>query len=376
MKYSLLIAIITISTIFCEKTFPQSDTTNETIVKTIQKNGLAFLKNKNINSTSIGIYKDGKMYTEHFGEIEKGKSNPPDDGTIYEIGSVTKTMTGYLVARAVLEKKIKLEDEITMYLKDDYSNLQYNGNPITIKHLLTHTSGLPMFLPMEMNGVFDKLTEDVPNEYFQLEKSYDKEKFLADLKNVTLKVAPGTTYSYSNAGAELIGYVLETVFEKNIDNLMEESYLTEYGMSNTAIELNHTQKQELVQGYWMDNETFSPNQLNTLWATGGGVKMIIMDMMHYIALQLNSKNPIVSESHKVLYEECKTFKISYFWRVWNDKYGTSYNHHGGTSGTQNWLFIFPRYDLGISIITNQSGPKTPKELSRTVNKMLKDIIEN
>jgi CubicO group peptidase (beta-lactamase class C family) len=87
------------------KTFPQSDTINETIVKTIQKNGLDFLKNKNINSTSIRIYKEGKMYTEHFGEIEKGKSNPADDGTIYEIGSVTKTMTGYLVARAVLEKK-------------------------------------------------------------------------------------------------------------------------------------------------------------------------------------------------------------------------------------------------------------------------------
>jgi CubicO group peptidase (beta-lactamase class C family) len=195
---------------------------------------------------------------------------------------------------------------------------------------------------MEMNGVFDKLTEDVPNEYFQLEKSYDKEKNLADLKNVTLKVAPGTTYSYSNAGAELIGYVLETVFEKNIDNLMEESYLTEYGISNTAIELNQTQKLELAQGHWMDNETFSPNQLNTLWASGGGVKMTIMDMMHYIALQLNSKNPIVSESHKVLYEEGKTFKISYFGRVWNDKYGTSYNHHGGTSGTQNSLFIFSK----------------------------------
>jgi CubicO group peptidase (beta-lactamase class C family) len=42
---------------------------------------------------------------EKYGEIEKGKSNPADDGTIYEIGSVTKTMTGYLVARAVLEKK-------------------------------------------------------------------------------------------------------------------------------------------------------------------------------------------------------------------------------------------------------------------------------
>ncbi|MEX2565090.1 MAG: hypothetical protein WD431_04050 [Cyclobacteriaceae bacterium] len=58
-----------------------------------------------------------------------------------------------------------------------------------------------------------------------------------------------------------------------------------------------------------------------------------------------------------------------------NKYGTSYNHHGGTSGTQNWLFIFPDHQLGISIITNQSGPKTPNLLSKTVKRILKDIIK-
>lgn len=374
MKHSLHIIIIIISILFCDKSFSQNNNINEDILKTIQKNGIKFLKNKNISSASIGIHKDGEIYTQHFGEIEKGKANPPDNETIYEIGSVTKTMTGYLVAKAVLEEKIKLEDEITMYLKDDFSNLQYNGKPIKIKHLLTHTSGLPMFIPMKMNRVFEKLNKNVPNEYFELEKSYDKKQFLADLKNVSISVEPGKSYSYSNAGAELIGYILETVYKKNIDVLMKESFLTEYGMFNTGIKLNETQKQKLVRGYWMDNETFSPNQLNTLWATGGGAKMTIIDMMRYIELQLNSQNPIVSESHRVLYEDGKTFKISYFWKVWNDKYGTSYNHHGGTSGTQNWLFIFPKYNLGISIITNQSGPKTPNELSKTVKKILKDII--
>ena len=96
-------------------------------------------------------------------------------------------------------------------------------------------------------------------------------------------------------------------------------------------------------------------------------------MIRYMKLQLNSEDSIASESHKVLYEEGKTLEVAYFWRVWNDKYGTSYNHHGGTTSTQNWLFIFPNYQLGISVITNQSGPKTPNLLSKTVKKILKDI---
>ncbi|MEP0264362.1 serine hydrolase domain-containing protein [Dokdonia sp.] len=374
MKYLLPIVLI-ISTFSFQKSFSQTSNVEDPILKSIEKHGSSFIKDKDINSVSIGIYKDGEVYTGHYGEIDKGEGNTPNNETIYEIASVTKTMTGYLVARAVLEEKIKLDDAVIIYLEGDFSNLQYNDTPITIKHLLTHTSGLPKFLPLEMNNVFEKFDEHVPEEYIKLERSYNKKQFLADLKNISITEAPGTTYLYSNAGAELIGHVLETIYQKDIDQLLKESFLAENNMFNTAITLDETQKQKLVQGYWMNNETQSPNQLNTLWATGSGAKMTMTDMMQYAALQLNTKNPVVLESQRVLYERGKTFKIGYFWRVWNDKYGRSYNHHGGTSGMQNWLFIFPKYNVGISIMTNQSGPKTPNKLSKTVRKILKNIIE-
>ncbi|MEO1050718.1 MAG: serine hydrolase, partial [Bacteroidota bacterium] len=112
-----------------------------------------------------------------------------------------------------------------------------------------------------------------------------------------------------------------------------------------------------------------------LWGTAGGIKMTITDIMRYVELQLDDKNPIVAESRKALYEVRYPLQIAYYWRVWKDKYGTSYNHHGGTSGTQNWLFIYPKYNLGISIITNQSGPKTPNLLSKTAQRMLKELVK-
>ena len=374
MKYALLFTSLFLTFSF-GTSFSQEDNSEDIISGIIQKNGQKFIKSKNINSVSIGIYKDSQVYTEHFGELVKGKSNPPNDKTIYEVGSVSKTITGYLVAKAVLEQKIKLEDDIRMYLEGNYSNLEYNGTPITIRDLITHTSGLPTFLPSKMNGLYEKLTKEVPDEYLALEKSYNKEKFLNDLASVSITKEPGTNYSYSNAGTELIGNILEVVYHKSIDELLKENFSEKYNMPTAKIKLDSIQTKKLVRGYWMNSETPAPNNLNTLWGTAGGIKMTITDMMRYIELQLDDKNPIVSESHKALYEVRYPLQIAYYWRIWRDKHGTSYNHHGGTSGTQNWLFIYPKYNLGISIITNQSGPKTPNLLNKTAQKILKELIK-
>lgn len=374
MKCSLCVIILGL-VILSHHGYTQAQSNNDPISKAIEKHGKSFLTNKDITSVSIGVFKAGEIYTQHFGELEKGKGNLPNDETIYEIASVSKTITGYLVAKAVLEKKIKLEEDVRVYLKGAYPNLEYHQKTITIQHLLTHTSGLPGFLPKEMNEVFQKLNEKVPDDYYALEQAYGKKQFLSDLKTVSISVEPGTKFTYSNVGAELMGSILETVYGKSIDELLQESFLKKYAMLNTAIELNEPQKQKLVRGYWMSNPSPSPNQLNKLWGAAGGLKMDMRDMLHYMDLQLNSEDPIVAESHKVLYEEGNLLKIAYFWRVWNDKYGTSYNHHGGTSGTQNWVFIYPKYKLGISIITNQSGPDTPNLLNKTAKKILESIIK-
>lgn len=374
MRYALLFTAF-FMIVSSGKSFSQEDQSGSNISRVIEKNGQKFLKNKDITAVSIGVYKDGQVYTKHFGEIEKGQSNPPNDNTIYEVGSVSKTITGYLVAKAVLEQKIKLEHDVRVYLKGDYSNLEYNGTPITIRNLVTHTSGLPTFLPDKMNGLYEKLTEEVPSEYLALEESYNKDKFLDDLKRISITEKPGISYLYSNAGAELMGYILEAVYQKSIGELLKESFADKYNMPNTAINLDSKQTKNLIRGYWMNSETPAPNNLNPLWGTAGGVKMTMDDIMHYIELQLDDKNPIITESHKALYDLRHPLQIAYYWRVWKDKYGTSFNHHGGTSGTQNWLFIYPKYNLGISIITNQSGPKTPNLLSKTAQKILREIVE-
>ncbi|MEO1806956.1 MAG: serine hydrolase domain-containing protein [Bacteroidota bacterium] len=374
MKHILLLFVLSL-TISFQKIHAQESAQHQRITKAIQKQGKAFIKNEKISSVSIGVMKDGKTYTQHFGELERGKGNVPNDESRYEIGSVTKTMTGYLVAKAVKEGRIDLSTDVRSYLPGDYPNLVYQDQPIMIQHLVTHTAGLPLFLPEELNEVFKNLDSQIPQKYLKMEQTYSKEQFLEDLKQVSLTTVPGTQYAYSNAGAELMGYVLERAYEKELDSLIAESFRDVHQMFQTGIVRMDTQRSGLVRGYWMENSLPSPNQLNTLWASGGGASMSMSDMLRYMELQLSSEDPIVSQSHQVLFRGEGTRKVGYFWNVWTDKYGTSYNHHGGSIGMQNWLFIFPDHQLGISIMTNQSGPETPKLLSKAAKKILKEAVK-
>lgn len=89
-------------------------------------------------SVSVGVIKDGKVYTKHFGEIDKGKGNKADNNTYFAIASITKLFTGQLLAQAVLEGKINLDDDVRKYLKEPYPNLEYNGIPIKIRDLISY----------------------------------------------------------------------------------------------------------------------------------------------------------------------------------------------------------------------------------------------
>ncbi|MBO3697519.1 serine hydrolase [Roseivirga sp. E12] len=343
---------------------------SQDIDKIIQKQGKSLLKHKEFKAISIGVYKDGQTFINHFGTLQG--SGKPTDETIYEIASVSKTFTGYLVAKAITEGKLKLEDHLSDLLGEEYSNLSFEGQPITVEHVITHTAGLPHFMLPGMAETFETLEPDVPSEYRVLETEATKERFFDALIAFEPSQAPGTNYKYSNAGAELMGYLLSKAYGLAFDQLLSRELTAKLGLNDTGIRLSTDQESRLAVGYWMKNIEPSPPQLNPLWASGSGIKATLPDLMKWIDFNLNSEELALKESHRILYEK-KTRWVSYFWNAWKDKNGTSFNHHGGTSGTQNYIFLFPKYNLGISIITNHSGPKTPRKLMKSVQAIVKQL---
>jgi len=343
----------------------------------IQETANIMLKDSTINSVSISVYHDGKEYTEHFGELDKGKGNTPTDKTVYEIASVTKTFTGYLIAKAVIDHKIALEDDVRKYLEGSYPNLEYNGNPIRIKDIITHTARLPANIKkMEeimKNTDFSKVyaQDSIIFEIAKAFKSTTRETFFNELKEVAIDTVPGIKYSYSNNGANLAGHVLETVYNKDYNTLLREHIFSK-ALMNSSYSL-YSDKITLANGYNNNGRLMPFVSLDNSFGAEGSIKSTTPDMINYIKFQLE-KDKYVEESFSKKYKLGENW-VGYFWRIEkNDDNVEYYRHHGASFGTQNMLYIVPEYNSGIHIITNVSGQSTYKNLTNAGNRLIKNLI--
>src|SRR5688572_31795963 len=87
---------------------------------------------------TIGLIRDGRLQTWHFGDVD-GAGGVPNDATRYEVGSITKTMTGLILTRAVAEGHLQLEDDVRLHLRGGYPRLEYQGAPVRVLHLANMT---------------------------------------------------------------------------------------------------------------------------------------------------------------------------------------------------------------------------------------------
>ena len=328
-----------------------------------------------LHSASIGLVYRGKEFIRHSGDMKAGMQTPPTDATIYEIGSLSKTMAGTLIAKAVLERKVSLDDDIRTYLQGAYPNLQYKGEPIRIRHLLSHTSGLPNMFPERANEILEDFTDHrTPLELNAVYANYGKADFFRDLHTVRISRMPGKDYSYSSSGTELTAHILETVYKTDYESLLTRFFRDAAAMTDVRIRLNDAEASMLAVGYHSDNAEPTTPMPQLPWGASGNVKATSPDMVKYLKLQL-AGGPVVTESHRSLTEFDSEFSIGYFWNIVSgDRVkGVYYAHHGGVPRSQCYIYIIPKYDLGIFIITNQSGNQTASAMETAINTLVEKI---
>lgn len=328
-----------------------------------------------LHSASIGVVHRGQTFIRHRGAMQSGKPGAPTDATLYEIGSLSKTLAGTLVANAVLEGKLGLDDDVRTYLQGDYPNLQYQGAPIRIRHLLTHTSGLPNMLPERANTILADFTDHrTPAELNALYAGYGKADFLNDLHAVRIPRAPGNEYAYSSAGSQLTAHILERVYGRDYEALQRAFFSEAAGMNGVTITLSDAEASRLAVGYHSDNPVPTTPMPGLPWGASGNVKATVPDMVKYLQFQL-ANGPVVKESHRTLARFDDEFSTGYFWNiVAGDRLkGTYYAHHGGVPRSQCYIYIMPKHDLGIFVITNQSGEQTAHAMETAIDTLVERI---
>lgn len=354
-----LAAIITGTMLVLTACKPAATAPAKDIPAAMSQTATTLLQSKLLHATSIAVVYRGKEFILYQGELETGKANPPNDATLYEIGSVSKTFAGLLLADAVLEGKATLDDPIQKYLPAAYPNLQWQGQPIRLRHLITHTSNMPGMLPLQVNTVLKDFTAHAtPAKLNAAYANYGQQQFWQDLHTVSIEGPLGKDYAYSSAGTELIAHTLEKIYGMPYEFLLTQFIAREAGMQDTKLRITGKDTGRLAPGYHSDNPVITTPMPQLPWGAAGNLKSTMPDMVKYLRLQL-SANPAVVESHKPLVRFQDDFSIGYFWNIGsNRQLGTHYVHHGGVPRAQSYAYVVPKYQLGVFIITNQSGDAT------------------
>ena len=326
-----------------------------------------------IEALSVGITIDGKIYKYHKGKLLDG--NPPTDDTLWEIASLTKTFTGTLLAHAVADNKLKLEDEITTYIHDSFPNLEFEGHPITFKHLVTHQSGLPRMFPNQ-KGLFDgTFTNDLPIKINQLQQNFSKTAFFQELKRVKLDTIPGNQFNYSNAGANLLGYILEDLYQQTYEELLQEKILQPLQMNQTFINRTPSILSRTAAGQ-NDRKVKMPFFASKQMSAEGGLISSVDDMIRYMQFHLQEANEVIALSHQELWKgKFGNFEAGLFWQILKDKEKpNTIFQNGGAFGTSSWMTLIPEKKIGIFMVTNVAAPNVHNYLNETVEKVV-SLIE-
>lgn len=158
--------------------------------------------------------------------------------TQYYIASINKLIISFITLRYHLDKRINIEDKLSKYLPDEMINglLVHNGkdysDDLTIRHLLSHTSGLPCYL-------IDKRSDGKKNMDLILngnDQSWPLEKVVSEVKGMKSKFIPGAKgkASYSETNFRLLDRVLEVIANKRIEDLLTDVF-RELEMNNTYV---------------------------------------------------------------------------------------------------------------------------------------------
>ncbi len=174
-----------------------------------------YLKDGNTNGISIGIYYKGKTHAYNYG---KNKLATAD--MFYNIGSVAKTFVTTILAQAVIDKKVSLNDDISKFLPGPYPNLQYNGQPVRFVNLANHTSGLPTTFRKFSPAIQDSLRKLNMAQQVHFFSLYNEDSLLSDLHSVKLDTLPGTKFQYNTAAMELLEALLERIYKKPYEEII------------------------------------------------------------------------------------------------------------------------------------------------------------
>ena len=312
----------------------------------------ARMRQLHIPGLSLAIVRDGRVTkAQGYGLANLELRAHATKDTVYEIGSNTKQFTAAAIMMLVEDGKIRLEDSIAKY----FPEAPETWRDITIRHLLTHTSGI-------QNHVAVPHWLDVFKTDLAFETSPSRDELLKMFFKLPLEFQPGESWAYDNTGYYLLGIIIEKASGKSYWQFLDERIFKSLGMDATR----NTDPKSLVpkraSGYEWKNDHFEnrPILIPAIAFSAGSLLSTVDNMVKWDAA-LSSEKLLSKSSLNQIWTATLTrdgadapFNYGFGWFVDSYHGHRLVQHSGGTPGFSSVIYRFIDDKLTIIILTNHS----------------------
>jgi len=274
-------------------------------------------------------------------------ADPAEAGRIgpdvaFEIGSVSKTMTATLLADLVQQGKGSLDDTLASWLPEGTKVPEFQGQPILLRHVVTHTSGLPALPSRGM----DLTRMDDP--YAGL----DAESLLASLADVQLDGAPGSRFAYSNYASMLLSYAVARRAGTDLETLLQQRLFAPLGMDRAYINRRPDGVRE-AKAHGSSGKEVPAWRFATDLAGVGGVHATLDDMVRYVQGGLAPGDTPVARAMAMTHVPVsQTPPMGMNWMIAPAGDRRLLVHEGATGGFSSLVMLDPEQQRGVVILSD------------------------
>lgn len=295
----------------------------------------------------VGILENGRRRYISFGSAGAGRA-PIDEHTLFEIGSISKTFTGLLLADAVIRGEVRLDQPVSQLFPTGTTIPTRDGKVITLEHLSTHRSGLPR-LPTNL----------APANRADPYANYDVQRLTAFLAACVLSRAPGDSAEYSNLGAGLLGQALALrASSPSWGALVERRITTPLGMRETFVDVPAALVSRMATGHDERIVPVSGWHFDAL-AGAGALRSTGADMLRYLAAELDSASgPLVNAvvlGRTPRADFSPGTRIALGWMVSGPPSHPVWWHDGATGGFRSFAAFDPARHVAIIVLANSAN---------------------
>ena len=313
-----------------------------------------YMKHHPIPGVSLLVVKDGQpIKSAAYGMANLELQVPVKPETVFEIGSVSKQFTAAGIMLLVQDGKISVDDKISQYLK---------GTPeawkdITIRHCLTHTSGIKNYTGLDG---------------FELTKHLPVDQFIKRMSEEPMDFKPGEKWKYCNTGFNLLGHIIESVSGKKYWDYMNERIFHPLGMTHTVNRFPGTVIPNRASGYETNRAGKYINRdydLTDIFSAGEIVSTV-GDLAKWDAA-LDTDQLLNADTKKAIWTPVKlndgsTHEYGFGWFLNPLKGHKNIGHSGSTSGFSASNQRFPDDGLVVILLTNSGEDGIATKVAKSV----------